>query len=161
MTTIDAHGLRAELPSGWDGQIYVRTGDAALPDDAALTDRPAQAFPVLQASNFPIPVDRGDYGGGAVEEMGSGGIFVALLEDAPEAAGAAMYQHPVPWPLDPDDFDPYQMQRGVPGGAGCQRFFVHQGRPLCLYAAIGSYKMRTVLVREVNKLLASLEIATR
>ena len=66
-----------------------------------------------------------------------------------------------PWPLAPDDFDPRQMQRGVPGGAGCQRFFLHEGRPLCLYAAIGSFKMRTVLVREINKLLETFDISPR
>lgn len=155
MTRIAAHGIAVDLPAGWDGQIYVRGGARALPDDPALTDRPAEAYPILHASNVPLPADRGDYGGNAVEAMGSGGIFLALLEEEPASAQTAMYRFPVPWPLAPDDFQPQQMQRGIPGGAGCQRFFVVGDRPFCLYAAIGSHAMRTVLTREVNRVLAS------
>lgn len=158
MTRIAANGIAVDLPSGWDGQIYVRTGARALPDDPALTDRPAEAHPILHASNVPLPADRGDYGGNAVEAMGAGGIFLALLEEERAAADTAMYRFPIPWPLDPDDFHPQQMQRGVPGGAGCQRFFVAGGRPFCLYVAIGSHATRTVLTREVNRVLATVEL---
>jgi hypothetical protein len=161
MPTIAAHGLSAELPRGWDGQIFVREIPPALRDDPALTSATSVAWPILHAANFALPTGRGDYGGNAVEAMGSGGIFVALLESDPVEADSPMFRHPVPWPVVADDLQTNQMQRGVPGGAGYQRFFTTGGRAMCLYVAIGSHSTRAVLVREVNRLLATVRIDPR
>lgn len=161
MPTIAAHGLSADLPRGWEGQIFVREIPPAMQDSPALTSTSSTAWPILHAANFALPTGRGDYGGNAVETMGSGGIFVALLESDPDELRFPMWQHPVPWPLAADDLQTNQMQRGVPGGAGCQRFFTTGGRALCLYVAIGSHATRGVLVREVNRLLATVRIDPR
>jgi hypothetical protein len=115
--------------------------------------------PILHLANFPLPPVRGDYGGGAVELMGRGGIFIALLEhDAAEAASALFRHSGIPWPLRERDFDPQQMQRTISGQAGCQRFFTHRDRAFCLYVVIGSYALRSVLVPEVNAALATVEL---
>ena len=158
MARLEAFGLAADPPKGWDGEIYRR--DAALPDGvAALFGSTEVVTPIMHIANFPLPAERGDYGGGAVELMGRGGVFVSLLEHPAHEGETALFAGKgIPWPLSPSDFDPQQMQRTIGGQAGCQRFFTHKGRAFCLYVAIGSYGSRAVLVREVNTALASVTL---
>lgn len=165
MPKIEAHGLAAEAPSGWDAQIYVRP---PLPPEALVQAKGAgsdgittvgeQTFPIAHLANFPLPADRADYGGGAVELMESGAVFVALIEYEPAAAGTPQFDHGIPWPLSPDDFAPEQMQRTLPGQSGCQKFFTHNGRAFCLYVVLGSHRSRVMLTDVVNDALAKLEI---
>ncbi len=159
MARLEAFGLVADPPKGWDGEIYRR--DAALPDGvSALFGSTEVVTPIMHMANFPLPAERGDYGGGAVELMGRGGVFVSLLEHPPREGDTALFAGKgIPWPLSSSDFDPQQMQRTIGGQAGCQRFFTHNGRAFCLYVAIGSYGSRAVLVREVNNALASVDLA--
>lgn len=157
MSTLDAYGIAAVPPKGWDGEIYRRPGEPrpfATPQVA-----PESPTPILHLANFPLPEVRGDYGGGAVELMGRGGIFISILEHEPAESGNALFVGKgIPWPLSADDFDPQQMQRTISGQAGCQRFFSHNGRAFCLYVAIGSYRTRALLVREVNAALATVSL---
>ncbi|HEY6533825.1 MAG TPA: hypothetical protein VIY72_16070, partial [Acidimicrobiales bacterium] len=112
--------------------------------------------PIVHVANFALPPVRGDYGGGAVELMESGAVFVALLEHDPAEAETALFEgRTIPWPLRADDFSPDNLQRGVGGQSGCQRFFVVNGRPFCLYVVIGSHRMRAVLAQQVNQALAT------
>jgi len=158
MARLEAFDLAADPPKGWDGEIY-RRDDDGIEGRAALFGSTEVATPILHLANFPLPASRGDYGGGAVELMGRGGIFVSLLEHPSHEGQTALFAaNDVPWPLRASDFDPKQMQRAIGGQAGCQRFFTHNGRAFCLYVAIGSYGTRSVLVREVNAALASLEL---
>lgn len=163
MAKLQAYGLGATAPAGWESEIYRRDPEVvSVPtlDGSAFTRSVTEPTPILHLANFALPAERGDYGGGAVELMGSGGIFISLLEHDPAEAGTALFAgRPIPWPLRPDDFEPNQMQRTLPGQAGCQRFFVHAGRAFCLYVAIGSHRTRALLVREVNAALATVEIA--
>lgn len=167
---LEAFGLAATTLRGWDGEIYRRDAEAALTVAGAGSDRVPLSggaqwsgetpTPILHLANFPLPAVRGDYGGGAVELMGRGGIFISLLEHDPAEASSALFRHSgIPWPLRESDFDPRQMQRTISGQAGCQRFFAHAGRAFCLYVAIGSYALRSVLVPEVNAALATVELA--
>lgn len=155
MARVEAFGLVADPPKGWDGEIYRR--DAELPVGvSALFGATEVVTPILHLANFPLPTERGDYGGGAVEMMGRGGVFVSLLEHPASEGESALFRgKTIPWPLRSSDFDPKQMQRTIGGQAGCQRFFTHNGRAFCLYVAIGSYVSRAVLVREVNAALSS------
>jgi len=155
MARLEAYGLAADPPKGWDGEIYRRDGQLEA-RALALFGATEVAPPILHLANFPLPSERGDYGGGAVEMMGRGGVFVSLLEHPAEEGRTAMFSpEGVPWPLQASDFDPQQMQRTIGGQAGCQRFFTYNGRAFCLYVAIGSYASRSVLVREVNSALAA------
>ncbi len=158
MARLEAFGLAADPPKGWDGEIYRR--DPVLPEGmSALFGATEAVMPIVHLANFPLPAVRGDYGGGAVELMGRGGVFVSLLEHPGEEGETALFAGKgIPWPLSPGDFDPQQMQRTIGGQAGCQRFFTHNGRAFCLYVAIGSYASRAVLVREVNTALASVTL---
>jgi hypothetical protein len=159
MASIAALGLSADAPRGWDAEIYSRADEV---DTVASQRGPAlveTATPILHLANFALPPVRGDYGGGAVELMGTGGIFISLLEHPPDEAGLALFsRNGIPWPIAADDFNPNQMQRTIAGQAGCQRFFAADGRAFCLYVAIGSYTLRRVLLREVNNALATIEL---
>lgn len=159
MARVEAYGLAAELPDGWDGEIYRRDAEVLGRAPSALFGATEVATPIVHLANFPLPTTRGDYGGGAVELMGRGGIFISLLEHPADEGRTAMFAGKgIPWPLRASDFDPNQMQRTIGGQAGCQRFFTHAGRAFCLYVAIGSYAQRSLLVREVNAALATVEL---
>lgn len=159
MPTLSAHGITVAPPNGWDAQIFRRDPDP-LPDPLAAEGLSAMgatvtAPPIAHLANFGLPPVRGDFGGGAVELMGSGAIFIALLEHPAEEASRALFAgNGIPWPFRPDDFAPDTLQRGIAGQAGLQRFFVAHGRPFCLYVVIGSHRLRRVLAREVNEVLA-------
>jgi hypothetical protein len=113
----------------------------------------------LHAANFPLPPARGDYGSGAVEAMPFDGVFVALLEFAPDSRDTALFGHEgVPLPLDPAAFSPRQLQRPQRSQAGLQQFFTSAGRPFCLYVVIGDLNQRAALVAQANELLADLDI---
>lgn len=159
MVDITAYGLAASPPTGWDGEIYQRTSWAA---PALPGGRFAQAetpTPIIHIANFPLPSTRGDYGGGAVEQMGRGGIFISILEHPAEEAGSALFAGKgIPWPLSASDFSPDTMQRTIAGQAGHQSFFTHHGRAFCLYVVLGSYNTRAILVPEVNKALAGVDL---
>jgi len=154
MATLNAHGMVVTPPTGWDAEIYTRDRDPRI-----LTPFGAREVvpPIAHIANFGLPPVRGDFGGGAVELMGSGAVFIALLEHDASEADTALFASPdLPWPLAADDFDPDNLQRGIAGQAGCQRFFRVNGRPFCLYVVIGSYRQRQLLVRQVNDVLAGM-----
>jgi hypothetical protein len=164
MPTIDAHGIAVSPPAGWDGQIFRHDPEPIVPPAApgARAQGLVEATPpVAHVANFALPPERGDFGGGAVELMASGAVFISLLEHPAEEAATALFapHEGVPWPVSPDDFSPATLQRGLTGQSGLQRFFVVGGRPFCLYVVLGSHRLRSVLVPQVNEVLASIAIA--
>lgn len=149
MPPLRAHGVRVEIPPGWDARIYRRRPDGA--------ERTAA---VVHAGNFALPPDRGDFGSGAVEIMQAGHVLVVLMEHGPESAGSPLFATQGPPPLlRPVDFDPNGLQRGRPGQAGAQRFFSWAGRPFVLYVVLGSHQRRAQLVPLVNAFLRNLTLA--
>lgn len=166
MSRLEAYGLAVDPPAGWEGEIFQRpvvsAGELRSVGVATAPGGRTEGVPtpVVHLANFPLPAQRGDYGGGAVELMGRGHAFVAVLAHDPAEASTPLFAHQgVPWPLRAEDFDPNQMQRTFSGQSGCQRFFQVDGRPYCLYVALGSHRMRALLVREVNAALATVELA--
>ena len=153
MATLRAHGVNVDPPQGWDAQIYTRDRDTSIVTPFGEVEA---VPPIAHVANFALPPVRGDFGGGAVELMESGAVFVALLEHTQAEADTALFRgKAAPWPLSPEDFSPDNLQRGIGGQSGCQRFFVSGGRPFCLYVVLGSHRMRAVLVPEVNAALAA------
>jgi hypothetical protein len=150
---VTAHGMSIHLPAGWDAEIYVRDLDGDPTDDVV------ELKPVLHASNFPLPPGRGDFGSVAVEFMGRPGIFLAILEYENASAQTTLFTNPFPTRLEPREFGPTNLQRPLPGQAGAQRFCSSGGRAFCVYAVIGNYAMRNVLVAELNKALGTVAIA--
>ncbi len=159
MTTLAAEGLSVELPAGWEGEIYVRPPETSTPAAAPAARPPGHARPVLQLADFALPRTRGDFGGGAVELMGPRNIFVSLFEHGPESVGTPLFASAgTPWPVAPADFGPNRLQRPLPGQAGGQWFFHHEGRAFCLYAVLGSYALRMLLARPLNHALDRIRI---
>jgi hypothetical protein len=144
------HGLGVELPSGWDGRIW-----RPVADEPGATTRA-----ILHAANFPLPERREDYGGGAVEVMGSGDVLVMLLEFDPEAATTALFaqRQGLPRRLPASAFGPNRLQRILPGQAGAQFFCTDAGRAWSLYVVLGSWARRVALAEQASRLLASVRL---
>jgi hypothetical protein len=146
---LDRHGLRLDLPGGWDGRIYRRSVGRG------------HTSSILHAGNFALPGDRGDYGSGAVERMQARHVFVALIEHDRSAAGLGLFaRQGFPAPLRPSDFSRHVLQRTLPGQSGVQRFFSLEGRAFCLYVVLGSHAARGRLVPMVNTMLATARVGT-
>ncbi len=142
-------GIDAAIPAGWDARLYRR-----VPGDAM-----EQTFPVLHAANFPLPANRGDFGSGAVEVMGPTHLFVSLLEYGDASVSTPLFaKYGMPKRLSPQDFRPDQLQRPIPGQLGVQRFFTDSGRAFCLYAVLGSYAARLMLIGRLNAALAGITL---
>lgn len=148
MAVIEAHGIAAELPSGFEGRIFVR----AVPSGTA--------YAVAQFATFPLPDDVGDFGGGAVNLMGPGDVYVTLFEYGPESLGKQLFaRQGRPSEFGSDDFSPMTLRRALGGQSGTQRFFTESNRPFTLYAVLGSHVLRNSLVPKVNALLSSIALS--
>ncbi len=147
MATIRAHGITARLPAGFEGRIFVR------PSTVGPT------YPVAQFASFPIPDQTGDFGSGAVTQMGPYDVFATLFEYGPESVGTALFaRQGRPESLSVADFSPTVLRRGIPGQSGTQWFFTEAGRPFSFYAVLGSHVLRRLLVPRVNTLLGALAV---
>jgi hypothetical protein len=163
------HGLTIELPPRWEGTVGRRPADPGAPGvaaGAARTVAPAlpeeQLLPVAHLSTFPLPADRGDFGSGAVDRMGAGDAFLALVEYGPECAGTALFAPRSRLPqLRAGQFGSNRLQRVQKGQAGAQVFCTVGGRAFCVYAVLGSSGRVASLAPEVNAVLAATEVARR
>jgi hypothetical protein len=151
VSRLDRAGIGVELPIGWEGSIS--GGDFRLLADGARQPT------VLHLGSFPLPVERGSFGSGAVEVMSTRDIFIALFEYGPDSVGTALFAaEGIPRTLQARQFDRNALQRALPGQSGLQQFFTHRGRAFCLYVVLGSHIDRADLVHQVNAVLDSLDI---
>jgi hypothetical protein len=148
MSELRAHGVRVEVPRGWEGRILRRT--AVNPVERSRA--------VVHLSSFPMPEERGDFGVGVTELMRSGDVFVTLFEYGPESVGQPMFAAKGVPRLTPNMFTSKKLQRTLPGQVGCQLFFTAERRPFCLYVVVaGRLNLRAVLTK-VNAMLADLDL---
>jgi hypothetical protein len=148
VATLQAHGIAAGLPVGFEGRIFKRRGTGL-----------ETPFAVAQLATFALPDEVGDFGGGAVTLMGSDDIFASLFEYGPDSAGTKLFAHQgMPREMSTSHFLPYVLRRGLTGQSGTQWFFTEAGRPFTLYVVLGSHARRAVLVPRVNGLLAGLVV---
>jgi len=148
MTHLAAHGVETRLPAGWEARIFRRRDPSG-----------ATTHAVVHAATVPLPDERGDFGGGVVDALGSDDVFVTIIEFHPDAAASALFRSDgIPRALRPRDFDTHALQRALPGQAGAQVFFRHRGRAWCLYAVIGSHRNRVRLVGRVNEVLGGIDL---
>ena len=108
---VQAHGIRLDVPDGWEARIYRRPhGD-----------------PTLHTANFALPVDDGDFGAGAVLSMPLGGEFLCLTEYRPGdglVPGRGLFAAgPLPLPLRSSHFRPRVLHVARSGSFGLQHFF--------------------------------------
>ncbi|HXH55766.1 hypothetical protein [Iamia sp.] len=160
---IEAHGIRAELPSGWEGRITRRRAGAATGNRRGTTTMAVEdTGPVLHMANFALPEDRGDFGSGAVDVMGSGHLLVVVVEYGTDSVGTALFPEVPQVPrLTARMFSSQALQRIQRGQAGAQRFFTLNGRAFCLYSVVGDQRDATPLARSVNDVTAQIQVATR
>ncbi|HSK98389.1 MAG TPA: hypothetical protein VK891_17310 [Euzebyales bacterium] len=159
-----AHGIAADLPSGWEGTIASERPDRVAAQMRAFgpVERAPEVLPVAHFATFGLPPARNDFGGDAVEHMGPDDVFVALLEYAREDASSALFsRRGLPRRLDPRRFSPRTLQRTIRGQSGLQVFFNEGGRAFCLYAVIGDAADAHRLVRRLEQVLATIEIEER
>lgn len=144
--SLAANRVTVTVRDGWDVEL------------SELPGEPARSL--VHLGNFALPVERGDYGSGAVEIMGSAGIFMALMEFAAPAASTALFRGGVmPESLAVADFSGDTLQRRLPNQLGTQQFFVASGRPFVLYAVLGSTFGAAMLVSELNRVLDGISIS--
>lgn len=162
---IESHGIRAELPAGWEGRISRRQASvAAGPRQGreAAGDVSGDTGPVLHMANFALPEDRGDFGSGAVDLMGTGHLLVALVEYGSDSVGTALFPVVSAVPrLTRRMFDRNGLQRVQQGQAGAQRFFTLNGRAFCLYVVLGDERDADGLTRSANDVTAQIRVAAR
>ena len=159
--TMTAHGLSVSVPTGWDGSIRRLAGDDSS-TDVDDVGRLGTTNPVLHVASFALPAVRGDYGGGAVEQMGPSDIFVALVEFDPEAAATPLFSAVgMQRPLRTSAFDRSTMHRPLLGASGHQQFFHTRGRAFGLYVALGAHRLRATSVPRADRVLATLAISAR
>jgi len=145
-------GVRLQVPPGWEGRMAQQLETA----------EGESTFQVTHAATVPLSGARADYGGGVVERLGSGDVFIALLEFGPEEAGTALFKVVDEIPtLDITMFHRNQLQRRIRGQAGVQHFFTLSGRPFCLYVVLGSIANSPALVVKANELLTGLDVEPR
>lgn len=160
---IEAHGIRAQLPTGWEGRITRRRAGATTGTRrGTATVESEDVGPVLHMANFALPEDRGDFGSGAVDVMGTGHVLVALVEYGDDSAGTALFATVDRVPrLTARMFSTQALQRVQRGQAGAQRFFTLKGRAFCLYTVLGDQRDAVRLSRSTNDITAQIEVATR
>ncbi len=150
---VSLDGLTVTVPQAWEARISRST-------TAAET---GQTWPVAHVATIPLPAQRGDYGSNVVERLGPEDIFVSLVEFGPEAVDTALFPRVdvMPDGIEPNEFQPNQLQRILPGQAGKQVFFTYQDRAFCLYVVFGSFARRTGLSQRLSELLQQMTIAPR
>lgn len=163
MSDLAAEGLEVAVPAGWEARIVGRDDPApgrGPSQEVAAASAPTRTG-VAHLATFPLPVELGDFGGGAVDLMGRGDIFLVLFEFGPESLGTPLFAAEGMPRLRPVDFDPATCRRSLPGQSAVQRFFVVNGRPFCLYVVLGSHARRIGLVPLVNDAIAGITIEPR
>lgn len=147
---LQSAGMSVDLPAGWEGEIG-RGGELA---PQGISRRPT----VAHFANFPLPVERADFGAEAVEVMRSGDAFIALFEYGEGSADKPLFSHQGVPRIQTRDFDRNALQHGLPGQSGLQRFFSVNGRAFSLYVVVGSHLDRADAVDEINQLLGSVTL---
>jgi hypothetical protein len=147
VTVLEAHGLRIELPRGWSGRVFRRSGGGAT----------------LHAGDFQLPLDDGEFGDRSTAVMPTGGSFLALTEYEPGAGlepGEGLFaSRRMPLTLDPTSFSSRGLAHPRPGQAGVQHFFTAAGRPFCLYVVVsGPRSERRRQLAVLGHLLRSLRV---
>jgi hypothetical protein len=146
--TLDAHGIRIELPRGWSGRVFSRSPHTAT----------------LHAGDFQLPLDDGEFGDATTAEMPGVATFVALTEYRPGSGlkpGTGLFAPDrIRLPLDPARFAANRLAHPRPGQVGAQQFFTKRGRPFCLYVVLAG--PRTVRRRQLlgaDQVLRTLRIS--
>lgn len=140
-----------------------RKGRDGGPSDARRRGAAGErTFPIAHLANFALPEERGDFGSGAVELMGTGNLFVCSFEYGPESVGTALFApQGMPRALKPSQFSGRALQRIIPRQAGFQHFFTEGNRAFCLFVVLGALANASALVPSANHVLTATTLQSR
>ncbi|WP_426572155.1 hypothetical protein [Aquihabitans sp. McL0605] len=159
---LQAHGIETDLPPGWEGRIGLRTQPSAASSSRALGDPGETTNPIVHLANFALPEQRGDFGSGAVDLMGTDDVLVVLFEYGPECADTELFKRKgMPTKLTPSMFSSAALQRTIQGQAGCQVFFTQAGRAFCCYTVLGRQSSALRTLPQANAALTGTRILPR
>jgi hypothetical protein len=151
MGILKGHGLSIEVPTRWEGQIFL----PSLP-------APAVNLPILHLTDATLSMQRSTYAPELAARAGPSGALVALVEFEDRLADRGLYAtQGLRLPLRRDRFDPRALQLPNPSQEGHQRFFSQGGRAFCLYVVLGTGPGADGRLRIVNRALATLKITAR
>lgn len=145
---LQGHGLGIDLIDGWEARLFRRARSVGADDTQ----------PIVHLANFPLPEVRGDFGGGVVEHLRAGDVFVVLFDYGPDAVDQPLFAQRGMPQLSPGHFHSGNLQRTLPGQVGTQRFFQHRGRAFGLYVVAGDAATARRLVGEVNRVVANISV---
>ncbi len=149
---VQRYGLRVVPPStDW----HLRIDRRAATGDGTVT------HPVLHACTVALPEERGDFGSGVVDLLGSEDVFVSLVEYGVEVADDGLFARRGLPHLAPSQFSPSRLQRPMPGRSASQHFFSSGGRAFCLFTVIGSHARRMATVPRAAALVRSLSVTDK
>jgi hypothetical protein len=145
-----AHGLRIELPHGWSGRVFARSGGIAT----------------LHAGSFTLPLGDGEFGDASTAVMPARASFVALTEYRPgsglEPGKGLFAPSKVPGRLDPARFSTAGLAHPREGQVGWQHFFTIARRPFCLYVVLsGGRSVRRRQLAVIDHVLGTLRVERR
>ena len=147
---LEGHGIRLDLPRGWSGRIFNRSGPVAT----------------LHAASFPLALGDGEFGDATTARMPEEGSFVALTEYRPGGGlepGVGLFApRRIPRRTDPTRFSIDGLAHPRRGQSGMQHFFTAAHRPFCLYVVIaGARAGRRRQLAVIDRMLGALEISPR
>ncbi|HEX3005237.1 MAG TPA: hypothetical protein VHO27_13575 [Angustibacter sp.] len=141
----------AAQDGGWETRISRRE-----PHDTGEV-----THPVLHACTRPLPAERGDFGSGVIELLGSNDVFVSLIEFGTEVADQGLFEPQGRPVLRPSQFSANRLPRLYPGVSAAQHFFSEGGRAFCLYVVLGAHSRRMALVPRAARLLGGIRITSK
>lgn len=169
---VEKYGLRCQPPRGWRLSIDRRATLAAGVPHGMSPQLRNQALervepngevmrPILHACTIDLPSDRGDFGSGVVDLLGSEDVFISLVEFGSEVADQGLFADQGLPRLAPSQFGPNRLQRPLPGRSASQHFFSVGGRAFCLFTVIGSHSRRMATVPRAAEVVRGLQVTDR
>lgn len=144
--TLNAYGMRMDLPEGWDGRIVGPAG--------------TEFGPYLHAANFPLPPKDDDVASNARAGMTDDQVTIVLIDVTTALARDVRgSQEPYP-PLEgklqvgPEDLGD-SLESGYPGDAHARREFSIEGRSFFLHVEWGASTASPERFSVVNEVLAT------
>lgn len=146
MTSLNAYGISATIPDGWEARLF----------------RHAEGEPTLHAATFPLPPSDGEFGTRATQGMPAGGLFLSVTEyrgEGIDLSGGGLFGDPPPSFLEAEHLSDRALLQARSGQRGMQRFFSASGRAFCLYVVVSEAGDARDSLRAASRLLRTLVIA--
>lgn len=143
MSQISRRRFSALIQPGWEVEILERPGGRIL----------------SHFSDGPLPKDRSDFGGHALESLPRGRIFVAVFEYDRSAANEGMFRGVGIPHFFPSEFSANHLHRYWQGHVGAQKFFSEAGRSFGCYVVIVSSSASVASVAKVNRALSGIRVS--